>query len=109
MKPILRISALLLASAGLLTPSIAAAAAIHPLIVVQASRTLHTVSHEMIHMLLDDVHPDEKGNHDNEFRFFRRLWSGGPDGGKYYDRKRMSKTESDYVVKDILKSPLVPP
>ncbi len=98
-----------------LIPTFAASKGIRPMVVTTAQRDLHTMAHETLHMVLDDVHPPGHGKHDTEFLFWRRLWSGGipglggGDANAYTDRKRMSKSEQDYVVPDVQKSPLVQP
>lgn len=95
-------------------PSMAAPAGIKPFIMTTAARKLHTVAHETLHLILNDIHKaswppgaPETGRNFMEFRFHRRLWSGGPDVGDVYDRKRMSKERESYVVPQIGASPFI--
>lgn len=100
-----------------LIPSLATTLGVRPMIITTANRIVrsgepvsHTLAHETLHMLLDDVHsPATTGKHNTEFSLNRRLWSGGPNDNAVTDRVRMSKTEVDRVVGDIQKSPLTKP
>lgn len=96
-----------------LYPSLAKKLGVRTLSVIASERDLHTAAHEVLHVLLDDLHPPAKGGkHDVEFSYSRRLWSGGGipglgggDADAYTDRKRMSKTVPDYVIPGVPGSP----
>lgn len=104
-----------------LIPTAAAAGGTRSFSVIAADHGLHVAAHEMLHVLLNDVHKGdfpgspERGNHIIEFHFNRRVWSGGPDKGLYTDRKRMSRTVDSYVIPGapgspgVLNSPFVQP
>ena len=92
-----------------ITPALAGTKHVGPMILTTAKRNLHTMAHEVLHMLLNDLHPPPSttGRHNADFALERRLWSGGPDGGGVKDRKRMSKVENDHVVPHVQNSPYV--
>jgi hypothetical protein len=82
----------------------------HPMIVTGNLHNIHTMSHEMLHMLLDDVHPDATtGMHNEDFKIKRRLWSGGPNEGDVTDRVRLSKNNNNQMVPDLQKSSYAKP
>ncbi len=96
-----------------ITPALAGMKHVGPMIITTAQRYRHTMAHEVLHMLLNDIHspPSTAGLHNADFALKRRLWSGGGeiggDGNVVWDRKRMSKAENDRVVPDVQKSPYV--
>ena len=91
-------------------PSLSATVGVSAMIVTSNSRNIHTMSHEVLHMLLDDVHPlATTGKHNEDFKLKRRLWSGGPNDGKVTDRVRLSKKNANQMVPDLQKSSYAKP
>jgi hypothetical protein len=88
-----------------LIPSLSTTLGVRPMIVTGDARNMHTLAHETLHMLLDDVHPDATtGKHNVDFELKRRLWSGGENRGFYTDRVRISKNAKDYIIGDLQSS-----